>query len=153
MRREDIGSSLFWMVISIGFCYGGYDLGLGTLHEPGSGFIFFWVGLIMIGLSMGILVRAMRADAKAKEGEDLWSGIQWWKIISLPLSLFIYDYILTDLGFILSTTLLLVFLFRGLGPQPWFWAVVQGISSTLITYLIFGIWLGVQFPRGFLGIG
>ncbi len=153
MKREDIGSSLFWMGISIGFCYGGYDLGLGTLREPGSGFIFFWVGLIMIGLSIGIFIRAMRADAEAKEGENLWSGIQWWKIISMILSLFIYAYVLSDLGFLLSTALLLIFLFRGLGPQPWLWAVLEGAGSTLITYLIFGVWLGVQFPRGFLGIG
>ncbi len=33
----------------MGVCYGGYDLELGTLRDPGSGFMFFWVGIIMIG--------------------------------------------------------------------------------------------------------
>ena len=50
MKGRDIISSIFWMIIGIGVCYGGYDLEMGTLHDPGSGFIFFWVGIIMIGL-------------------------------------------------------------------------------------------------------
>ena len=57
------------MAIGAGVCYGGYDLELGTLRDPGSGFMFFWVGIIMMGLSLAILIRAMREKAKAGERE------------------------------------------------------------------------------------
>ena len=60
MRKRDIISSLFWLIVGIGVCYGGYDLDLGTLQEPGSGFVFFWMGIIMIGLSIGILAGALK---------------------------------------------------------------------------------------------
>lgn len=153
MKREDIVSSLFWMLVSLGFCYGGYDLGLGSLHQPGSGFIFFWVGLIMVGLSLAILIRALRMEARGEGAKYLWSGIQRWKIFFLIIPLFIYSYVLTDLGFLLSTTLLLIVLFKGLGSQPWLLSIGEAILSTFVTYLIFGVWLGVQFPRGFWGIG
>jgi putative tricarboxylic transport membrane protein len=153
VKREDIGSSLFWLVISLGIVYGGYDLGLGSLHQPGSGFIFFWVGIIMIGLSLGIFFHALRAEGKAGEAKDLWSGVLWWKIISVSIALLVYAYSLTDLGFILSTTLLLIFIFRYLGPQSWRKSLIQALLSSAITYWVFGIWLNVQFPRGFLGIG
>ena len=153
MKREDIGSSLFWLVISLGICYGGYDLGLGSLHQPGSGFIFFWVGIIMVGLSLGLFFHALRTDVKAGEINGRWSGIFWWKMISVTLVLCGYAYFLTDLGFILNTTLLLIFVFKYLGPQSWRKSIIQALLSSAITYLIFGIWLSVQFPRGFLGFG
>jgi putative tricarboxylic transport membrane protein len=60
VKKKDILSSLFWMAVGLGVCYGGYDLELGTLRDPGSGFMFFWVGLIMIGLSLAVLVKAVR---------------------------------------------------------------------------------------------
>ncbi len=64
MKKQDIISSLFWMVIGAGVCYGGYDLELGTLHDPGSGFMFFWVGLIMVGLSLSIFLQGLRPGLK-----------------------------------------------------------------------------------------
>ncbi len=153
MKREDAGSSLFWLVISAGICCGGYDLGLGSLHQPGSGFIFFWVGILMIGLSLGIFFHALRRGDQPGERKDLWSGILWWKILSVALALFVYAFVLTDLGFLLSTTLLLIFVFKFLGPQTWPKSIVQALLSSAITYWIFGVWLNVQFPRGLWGIG
>jgi putative tricarboxylic transport membrane protein len=141
------------MGISSAICYGGYDLGLGTLNEPGSGFIFFWVGIIMIGLSMGIFIRALVNEGRLEGEEKLWEGIQWWKLISVGTALVFYVYAFTSLGFILSTILLLTFLFKGIGPQPWLRSIFQAVLSALITYVVFSLWLGVQFPRGFLGIG
>ena len=118
MKRRDIISSLFWMVLGIGICYGGYDLELGTLHDPGSGFIFFWVGIIMIGLSVGILIRAIRENrCSGRVKKVLWTEIRLVKIISVLAALFLYAYVFTPLGFILSTVLLLIFLFKAVEPQ------------------------------------
>jgi uncharacterized BrkB/YihY/UPF0761 family membrane protein len=55
------------------------------------------------------------------------------------------------LGFILSTVLLLLFLFKAVEPQKWSWAVLGAVISTLTAYGVFQLWLGTQLPRGFLG--
>ena len=152
MKSRDIISSLFWMAMGIGVCYGGVDLELGTLHDPGSGFMFFWVGIIMIGLSLSILVRAMKRTAVAGELKVLWTEIRWKKIVSVLVALFLYAYAFSFLGFILSTVLLLIFLFKAVEPQRWSWAVLGAIISTLAAYGVFRLWLGSQLPRGLLGI-
>lgn len=141
------------MVIGVGVCYGGYDLELGTLHDPGSGFIFFWVGIIMVGLSLSIFIRAMRERAKAGEVKLLWSGAQWKKVIYVLVALFLYAYAFIALGFILSTALLLIFLFKAVEPQRWSVAIMGAVLSTLTAYAVFQLWLGSQLPKGFLGIG
>ena len=153
MKSKDIISSLFWMAIGAGVCYGGYDLELGTLRDPGSGFIFFWVGIIMVGLSLSILIRAMREKAKAGEMKLIWSEVQWKKIVLVIIALFLYAYAFNTLGFILCTTLILIFLFKAIEPQRWSVAILGAILSTLTAYLVFQQWLGSQLPKGLLDIG
>ena len=151
MKKKDILSSLFWMAVGFGVCYGGYDLELGTLHDPGSGFMFFWVGVIVIGLSLAVLVKAIRMKADQKEIRPLRGEIRWKKILSVLAALVLYAYVFTYLGFILSTVLLLLFLFKAVEPQKWSWAVLGAVISTLTAYGVFQLWLGSQLPRGFLG--
>jgi putative tricarboxylic transport membrane protein len=153
VKKRDIISSLFWMAMGIGVCYGGYDLDLGTLHDPGSGFMFFWVGIIMIGLSLGILIRAMKATAVAGELKALLTGIRWKKVVFILVALLLYAYVFVPLGFILSTILLLIFLFKAVEPQRWSWAILGAIISTLAAYGVFHLWLRSPLPKGFLGIG
>jgi putative tricarboxylic transport membrane protein len=151
--RKDFFSSLFWLFIGVGVCYGGYDLKIGKFHDPGSGFIFFWVGIIMMGLSLIILIQTIRLGPKVGEMKFLWSDVRWKKIISVLLALFLYGYVFTYLGFILSTVLLLIFLFKAVEPQKWSIAIAGAILSALIGYGVFQLWLGSPLPKGLLNLG
>jgi putative tricarboxylic transport membrane protein len=154
VKSRDLISSLFWLVFGIGVCYGGYDLDLGTLQEPGSGFIFFWVGVIMIGLSIGILIGALKKTAVSGEFNAIWANIHWKKIMIVMAALFLYGFAFMPLGFILSTFLLLVFLFKAVEPQRWSVAILGSVVTTLTAYGVFQLWLGSQLPAGLLtGIG
>ena len=154
MRSRDIISSLFWLVVGIGICYEAYQLELGTLRDPGSGFMFSWAGIVMIGLSVGILIQATRKKSVPGEfNKVLWTEIRWKKIVIVLAALFLYAYVFSTLGFILSTILLLTFLFKAVEPQSWTKAILGAIISTLSAYALFHLWLGSQLPRGLLGIG
>ncbi len=153
MKKRDIISSLFWMAMGLGVCYGGYDLGLGTFHDPGSGFMFFGVGIILIGLSLIILIRAIKERPAIGELKVLWTGIRWKQVITILLALLLYAYLFVPLGFILSTVLLLIFLFKAVEPQRWRWAILGAIISTFAAYGVFHVWLKSPLPKGFLGIG
>lgn len=154
MKGRDIISSIFWMALGAGICYGGYDLEVGSLNDPGSGFMFFWVGLLMIGLSVGILIRAIKQTAVPGELiKVFWTEIRVTKIISVLAALGLYAYVFSFLGFILSTVLLLIFLFKVVEPQTWTKAVLGAVISTLTAYVIFHLWLGSQLPQGLLGGG
>jgi putative tricarboxylic transport membrane protein len=141
------------MVLGLGVCYGGWDLELGTLRDPGSGFMFFWVGLIMVGLSGGIFVQGMRTRAGSPGVGAVFSGLRWPNIVYVLAALSIYAYVFNLLGFILSTVFLLVFLFKAIEPQRWSVAILGAVVSSVAAYLIFQVWLGSQLPRGLLGIG
>ena len=153
MKNRDFFSSLFWLATGVGVCYGGYDLELGTLHDPGSGFVFFWVGAIMVGLSVFVFIRCLRVGGEKEETKALWTQVKWRKNVFVLAALFLYAYAFSPLGFILSTVLLLIFLFKAIEPQRWAVAILGAFLSTLASYAVFHVWLGTQLPRGFLGIG
>ena len=136
------------MAVGIGICYGGYDLGTGTLQEPGSGFMFFWVGALMTGLSLAILFPSLGHRDAGDSWRALWGHVRWKKLLSILGALFVYAYALKFLGFIPSTMVLLVFLFKAVESQKWSWAIVGAVVSTLAAYGLFHIWLGCQLPRG-----
>lgn len=153
MKIRDIISSLFWMLMGAGITYSGYSLDLGHLHEPGSGFMFFGVGIIMMILSLSILFRALREKSRNGEMKEFWFQVNWRKVLWVLMALFLYAFTLKALGFILCTILLLVFLFKAIEPQKWSTAILGAVLSSLSAYLLFQIWLGSLLPKGFFSIG
>lgn len=148
MRRADLISSIFWVVLGAFLCKRGYDLDLGTLSEPGSGFIIFWMGIVMVGLSVSISLLTLFQKNIAGQRKYLWSGVRWRKLILVLVSLLLYAYVLIPLGFLLSTCLLLILLFKFIEPQKWSVAISGAILTVFITYAIFHLWLGSQLPKG-----
>jgi putative tricarboxylic transport membrane protein len=142
------------MALGLGVCYGGYKLETGTLNDPGSGFMFFWLGMIMVGLALGILVKALKQTSVTGELKKVfWTDIRLSKILAVLIALILYAYLFTTLGFLISTLILLIFLFKVVEPQTWFKAVLGAVIATGSAYVIFYLWLGSQLPRGLLGIG
>jgi putative tricarboxylic transport membrane protein len=152
MRTRDIQSALFWLVIGVGVAYAGYDLELGSATEPGSGFMLFWVGLIMVGLSAIVLANALRAPETAAPAPLVAPG-RAVPLIGVVIVLALYAYLLTWLGFIVSTILLLVFLFKAIEPQRWTVAIGGAVATAVLAYLLFSVYLGAQLPKGAFEIG
>jgi putative tricarboxylic transport membrane protein len=138
------------MILGSFICIWGYRLDLGTLSEPGSGFIIFWMGIVMMGLSVSIYFLTFFQKIVPKQEKSLWSGVRWQKLFFVLVSLFLYAYALIPLGFLLSTCLLLILLFKFIEPQKWSIAVAGAILTVFISYAIFHLWLGSQLPKGIL---
>ena len=91
----------------------------------------------------------------AKTGEPapgLWKGRQWGKIIYILGALSLYAFFLEFLGYLISTFLLMFFLFRAVEKQKWPVVILGSLSTSLLTYGLFKIWLQVQLPVGLWGV-
>jgi putative tricarboxylic transport membrane protein len=150
MGKPDQVSSFFWFLLGLVVIYLSHRLGLGSLTNPGPGFLPFWCGVILSGLSLLVFFQEKFKGQARKSLREIWQGVRWAKGLGVVLALLIYTLTFTHLGFILSTTLLLVFLFRAIEPEKWIFAVGGAFLTSLITFLIFCRWLDVQLPWGFL---
>jgi putative tricarboxylic transport membrane protein len=149
MRVGEIIAAAFWLAVALGVTASGYELGLGTLSNPGSGLMIFWVGAAMTALSLATLAVAVRQPAGASLA-SLWEGLHWWRVPYVSVLLAIYAVLLPFAGYLLCTFLLLFILFKTIEPQGWGMSLLISLASTITSYLVFHRWLGTQLPEGVL---
>ena len=150
-RTKTIAASagaLFWVAAGLLACYGAIQLGLGSVTEPGAGFIFFWSGLILVILSLIVFADSVRspADTAREMGE-----VNWTKIALVLLSLLLYAFFLERLGFVLTTFVLVSFLLGCVEDTNWFRSLGVASAAVLASYAIFELWLKIRLPKGFFG--
>ena len=151
MRGYDLISSLFFSICGLLIVVGSLRMPIGRLGEPGPGFLPLLVGILTAFLSVVLFIQSLRLHNLEKKG--LWlENKQWYKVFTTSLSLIIYAFALRPLGFIFVTFFLLVFLFKGIGELKWKVSIAGPILVTAFFYLLFKVWLEVQFPIGPFGL-
>jgi putative tricarboxylic transport membrane protein len=150
MRGAEATAALVWLGVGVAVGRAGWDLGLGAINDPGPGFLLFWVGFVMAGLALAVLSMALRAPAEAPA---LWAGTRWTRVLLVLAALVAYAWALPRLGFLVTTTLVLIYLFKVVEPQRWWVAVAGALASAAVGYVVFKVWLGAQLPAGLWEIG
>ena len=140
--------ALLWVAVGFLACYGATRLGLGSVTEPGAGFIFFWSGLILVILSLIVLADSIRAseDTVREMGE-----MNWTKIALVLFSLLLYAFFLERLGFVVTTFVLMSFLLGCIERTNWFRSLGVACAAALASYAMFELWLKIRLPKGFFG--
>jgi len=141
-------SAIFWLAVGILVCYGATRLGLGSVTEPGAGFIFFWSGLILVLLSLIVLADSVRGAEDAVQGMG---EMNWAKIALVLLSLLLYALFLERLGFVLTTFVVLSFLLGWIEGTNWGRSLAVASAAALACFAIFELWLKIRLPKGIFG--
>ena len=144
--------SVFWLLVAVYVAVSAYQLGLGDLHKPGPGSVFFLAALLLAIFGVIDLVATFVRESKEDtENRPIWSSLQWKKIFLFIVFISTYIYLLNLLGFLVSTFLLMTVLFKIAESMKWWIAIFASLITTFISYIIFKVWLMVPFPSGFLG--
>lgn len=144
-------TSIFWVVFAAYVAFEAYRLGLGSLNQPGPGFIFFVSALVLFVLSVVDVIEKLCTKSRNEDaGPAPWDDVRFGKILLILAVQVGYAYFFRSVGFALSTFLLLVFLYKAIEPNPWWKAVTVSLVITVVSYLIFVLWLEVPFPYGLL---
>lgn len=154
MRKYNLISGVIWLILAILICFESIKLGVGKLQFPGAGFFPLLTAILMGLLSLSLLIEAIVGKKQKKEStEAVWSAeTRWGKIILTLLALVIYSIVLEKIGYLLSTFVLMLFLFKAIEPQRWSISVLGSLITVLLSYIIFNVWLKSQFPVGIMGI-
>jgi putative tricarboxylic transport membrane protein len=148
LAKAEIWAGLFWLAIGAYVAWAGRDLGLGTLHEPGSGFALFWIGLLMVALSL--LVIAPAAVRPSPSLASLWDGVRWGRVLVVIGLLLAFGFGFERVGFIPGAIALLLVLMLFVDPVGWWKAVPVAILAPIVVWLAMTKWLRIQLPAGLL---
>jgi putative tricarboxylic transport membrane protein len=153
MKRYYFGSYLFLLLLGLFVCFEARKLEVGKIFNPGAGFFPFWLSVGLILVSVVLIIKSVfERDEPSSEFKGLWSGLTWKKNLFVLGALFLYVFLLEILGYMISTFLLILFLFRAIKAQRWIVMIAGSAFTSLSTYFLFKFWLQVQFPVGILGI-
>jgi putative tricarboxylic transport membrane protein len=127
-------------------------MGLGGFHNPGAGLMPFLLGLILLPISVYLLITSVlkkgEGDEAAKEGRG---QTNYTEIGLVLISLFVYAFLLERLGFLITTSVFMILLFRSVGNR-WRTVLVASAITVLAAYFVF-TFFGVRFPAGILRFG
>ncbi len=149
MKRLDLRSSFFWMIVSAGTVFLSFKLPFGSFANPGAGFLPILVGGLMFLLSLILFIQSF--SKKEEEIKTLWAKGGTGRVLLILASLVVYGLLLESLGFILMTFLLMGFLLLGIGSQRIVLVVLISLFSSIGCYAVFQLWLEVQLPKGIFG--
>lgn len=152
MVKKEWILTLAMLLVGVVFMIGSLRLGLGNVRRPGTGFLPFYTGL---GLSCVALVYLFKTFLAAKRERrkvnEEFFGRSVLNVVAIFMALIVYVLLFPLLGYVLSTFLLLIFLFKAGGVRRWTSCTVDAFLAVSLSYLLFCFWLNMRFPKGFLG--
>ena len=149
MRQRNITSSLFWLLVGLILTIWSATYPLGTLSQPGSGFLPLGLGVLMIIFSTVLLIRAFR-QALAKEKVSMIPE-RWLNLATTVMVLLAAVFLFEAVGYLLIFFVLALVLPLLAGQITWRRSFIFAVLSAMGVYVIF-VWLLKQpLPTGFLG--
>jgi putative tricarboxylic transport membrane protein len=151
-RKESV-SAIVLLSFSLAVCFQAVRYPFGSISRIGPGFLPFYASLALAALSLVILLQALLAPGR-KEPEPNGGSRRRniLKVGAVFFSMVAYAFLLDKLGFPITTFLFTLILFKFCESYRWMPAILGGLIASLGNYLVFGLWLQCQFPKGWLGI-
>jgi putative tricarboxylic transport membrane protein len=144
---------LFWGGLGLFAMIHSYSLGRKGITGPGPGLMPFLIGVLLILTALYMLVSSFlrKEDRVSQEGQSQGgqSKVYLWRAGLAVISLIAYALLMETLGFLITTTLLLITLFKGMGSRKWSSVVAASVLTSLITYFAF-TYLRLRLPMGIL---
>lgn len=156
MKKYIHADGLIWVLMGIGICLGSIKLKLGDFHTPGAGFLPFFSGVLLgifgLILMLSMLLSQEREEKNEVDGKDR-TKRHWRSFLNPSLTmviLFGYILMLEPLGFLLTTFVCLLLLFKLSEPKKWVTPLALSGATAVLSYLVFSVWLQCQLPKGLL---
>ena len=152
MRRREITSSLFWMIVGLILTVWSATYPLGNLAQPGTGFLPLGLGVLLLIFSTGLLVRAFKMAAAKEEKEKVRIlPKRWLSLATTVLVLIACVFLFEKVGYLLIFFVIALVLPLLAGQITLKRSLIFAVLSAAGVYIIF-VWLLKQpLPTGFLG--
>jgi putative tricarboxylic transport membrane protein len=151
LNNSELWGGLIGLALGIFVVWSGLKLKLGTINDPGSGYVLFYTGLLMCVFAVTIIIAAVTEGGPTFGSR--WKDARWTKPLLVIVCLIAFSFALDTLGFLLSTIPLMLLLLRLIDPVRWSLAVPIALLTP------FGVWwvlkrlLLIQLPSGIFEIG
>jgi len=119
---------------------------------PGSGFLPFWLGVVLAVFATILFVSAWHRQATEKDSKPVFPGKQALLAITLVLvGLAGYILLIEILGYLVDTFMFIVYLMKIVERERWPLTLMVAVITTAALFIIFQFLLQIRLPRTCLG--
>ena len=151
LDNSELWGGLIGLALGVFVVWSGLKLKLGTINDPGSGYVLFYTGILMCIFAVTIIVAAVTEGGPTFGSR--WKDARWTKPLLVIACLTAFAFALDTIGFLLSAIPLMLFLLRAIDPVRWSLAIPIALFAPLGVWWVLKRLLLIQLPSGVLGIG
>lgn len=151
VNNSELWGGLIGLALGVFVAWSGLKLKLGTINDPGSGYVLFYTGLLMCAFAVTIIIAAVTEGGPTFASR--WKDTRWTKPLLVIACLTAFAFALDTIGFLLSAIPLMLLLLRAIDPVRWTLAIPIALLAPLGVWWVLKRLLLIQLPSGILGIG
>jgi putative tricarboxylic transport membrane protein len=151
LNNSELWGGLIGLALGVFVIWSGIKLKIGSINDPGSGFVLFYTGLLMSVFSAAIIFAAFTEGGPTFGSR--WEGTRWSKPLLVITCLTAFSFALDPLGFLLSAIPMMVLLLRVIDPVRWSLTIPLAILAPLGVWWVLKRLLLIQLPSGIFEIG
>jgi putative tricarboxylic transport membrane protein len=151
LNNSELWGGLIGLALGVFVIWSGLKLKLGSINDPGSGYVLFYTGLLMCVFAATIIVAAITEGGPTFSSR--WEGTRWTKPLLVIACLTAFAFALDPLGFLLSAIPLMVLLLRVIDPVRWSLTIPLAVLTPLGVWWVLKRALLIQLPSGIFEIG
>ena len=151
LNNSELWGGLIGLALGVFVVWSGLKLKLGTINDPGSGYVLFYTGILMCAFAATIIIGAITEGSPTFAAR--WKDARWTKPLVIIAGLTVFSLALDKLGFLLSTIPLMLLLLRAIDPVRWSLAIPIALLSPLGVWWVLKRLLLIQLPSGIFEIG
>ena len=146
MEKQQKIAILFLLAFSVFVSVESWRLGVGSFSAPGPGFLSFGAALAIFLLSLFQAFKDWSRDIVKREAPSLRGDKA--NVLYILGGIFAFPLLLSRAGFLLCTLLFTGYCLRIIAPQKWRVVLAVSFGVTIVSHLVFNVWLSIQLPRG-----
>ena len=151
LNNSELWGGLIGLALGVFVVWSGLKLKLGTINDPGSGYVLFYTGLLMCVFAVTIIIAAVTEGGPTFGSR--WKDTRWTKPLLVIACLSAFALALDTVGFLLSAIPLMLLLLRAIDPVRWSLAIPIALLAPLGVWWVLKRLLLIQLPSGIFGIG
>jgi putative tricarboxylic transport membrane protein len=147
MKLADLVGGLVVLLLGITIVFFSSQLPYYSEYGPGPGFLPLWLGIVLIGSAVFVLVNILRKQVKA----DTFLKPRTKKSAMMFILIFISFLLLPLLGFAVGLAFFSGLTMRVMGKHSWMACGLTAVGIAIGIHFVFGQWLNIPLPAGVVG--
>lgn len=151
MKKADLITGVVLLVLAGYVIYEAWLMPPSGTFGPGSGFFPFWLGIILAGLSLILVVGAAVRPKDSTDVSPFPARQALFAVAKVLGGLILFTLLMETMGFIVNTFIFVVYLMKVVQRERWWMVLLIAVATTACLYIVFQVLLGITLPRNMFG--